>query len=76
VLGRAVVLALGGLGVGLAASLLLTRFVEGMLFGVTATDPVAFGGVMALTLAAVLLASYLPARRALNVAPSDALRAE
>ena len=45
-----------------------------MLFGVTETDPVAFAGVLIVTLAAVLVASYLPARRALKVEPVTAMR--
>lgn len=76
VLGKGVILALAGIVVGLAASLGLTRFLEGMLFGVTATDPLALGAVMAVTLVAVLAASYVPARRAMRVAPVIAMRAD
>jgi putative ABC transport system permease protein len=76
VIGKGLVLALGGIGVGLAASLGLTRFLEGMLFGVTASDPLALGAVMLVTLLAVSAASYLPARRAMRVAPVIAMRAE
>jgi putative ABC transport system permease protein len=76
IVGRGVRLALIGLVVGVAAALALTRLLEGMLFGVTATDPVAFAGVTALTLVAVSLASYIPARRALSVTPFVALRSE
>jgi hypothetical protein len=57
-------------------ALWLTRLLEGMLFGVERTDPVAFGGVLAVTIGAVLLASYVPAKRALNVPPVEALRAD
>lgn len=76
VVGKGLVLALGGIAVGLGAAIVLTRFLEGMLFGVTATDPLAFGGVMLLTLIAVTAASYVPARRAMRVAPVIAMRAE
>jgi putative ABC transport system permease protein len=76
VLGRGALLAGVGMTVGLVASLGLTSVLKGMLFGVTATDPVAFLGVIALTMTAVLGASYLPARRALKVAPVTALRGE
>jgi predicted permease len=76
VLGRGALLAGAGMMVGLVASLGLTGVLKGMLFGVTATDPVAFLGVIALTMAAVLGASYVPARRALRVAPVTALRGE
>ena len=76
VVGKGVTLAIVGIAVGLAAALALTRLLEGMLFGVTATDPVALGAVMLLTLAAVLVASYVPARRALQVSPIIAMRAD
>ena len=75
IVGQGVLLALIGAGVGLIASLGLTRVLDGMLFGVTATDPVALGGVLLLTVLAVLIAAYIPARRALRVAPVTALRA-
>jgi ABC-type lipoprotein release transport system permease subunit len=71
-----VLLAVIGVVVGVGASLGLTRLLDGMLFGVTATDPIAFASVMLITLAAVLAASYLPARRAIGVGPVVALRAE
>jgi predicted permease len=76
VLGKGVVLAVAGMVAGLVAALGLTRLLEGMLFGVTATDPVALVTVMAVTLAAVVAASYLPARRAMQVPPVIAMRAE
>jgi predicted permease len=76
VVGRGVLLAVIGVGVGIAASAGLTRLLEGMLFGVSATDPVAFAAVMTITLVAVLAASYLPARRAMGVAPVVAMRAD
>jgi predicted permease len=76
VLGQGVMLAGLGLAVGVAAFLLFARFVEGMLYGVGAADPVALSAVAALTLAAVLLASYVPARRAMRVSPGLALRTD
>ena len=69
-------LAAAGAAVGLVTALGLTRCVKGMLFGVTETDPVAFAGVWRVTLAAVLGASYIPARRALKVQPVIAMREE
>jgi putative ABC transport system permease protein len=65
-----------GVAIGIAGSLALTRTVESLLFGVTATDPLTFGGVTLLLLGAGLLASYIPARRAMHVDPIIALRYE
>jgi predicted permease len=75
VLRQGAVLAVVGIGVGLAASLALTRLIASMLFGVTATDPVAFAGVTGVLVVAALLASYLPARRAARADAVDVLRA-
>jgi putative ABC transport system permease protein len=75
IVGKGATLAVVGTAVGLVAALALTNVVEGLLYGVTARDPIAMGGVTALTLAAVVVASYLPARRAVKAAPVDSLRA-
>ncbi len=69
-------LVIAGLGTGLAAGLLLTRFLSTLLFRVDPRDPLIFG-VSAATLVAVsIFACWLPARRAANVDPLTALRNE
>jgi predicted permease len=74
VMGEGVRLAVIGLAIGVAGSLLLTRLLRGLMFGVSTTDPVAFGAVV-LTLAIVaVLAAYLPGRRAARVDPMEVLR--
>jgi putative ABC transport system permease protein len=75
IVGKGATLAMIGTAVGVVVALALTKVVEGLLYGITARDPLAFGGVITLTVAAVLVASYLPARRALKIAPVDSLRA-
>jgi putative ABC transport system permease protein len=62
--------------IGLAGAAMLTRFMSSMLFGVTARDPLTFIAVAVLLAAVALVASYIPARRALRVDPMIALRHE
>jgi putative ABC transport system permease protein len=70
------VLILAGIGVGVVASLALTRFLSSMLFGVAPTDPVTFALVSGLLVSVGALACWIPARRAMRVDPIVALRHE
>jgi ABC-type antimicrobial peptide transport system permease subunit len=63
-----------GVAFGIAGALILTRTVESLLFGVTATDPLTFASVTLLLAGAALLACYIPARRAARIDPMVALR--
>ncbi len=76
VLRRGVRLAGVGATFGVAAALALTRLMAGLLYDVSATDPVTFSCVVILLLAIALLACYVPARRAMRVDPMVALRYE
>jgi len=76
VVGRGLATSVIGAALGLAAALMLTRGLSGMLFGVTATDPLVFAGVPLVLIAVSLLANYLPARKATRIDPLVALRYE
>jgi len=65
-----------GAALGVAASLLLSRLMTSMLFGVAASDPVTYAAVALMLVAAAALACYLPALRALRVDATSALRQE
>jgi putative ABC transport system permease protein len=76
VVGRGLATSLIGAGIGVAAAFALTRGLSGMLYGVTATDPLVFAGVPLLLVAVSALASYVPARKATRIDPLAALRYE
>ena len=76
IVGHGLRLVLLGLFIGVAGAFVVTRWMSSVLFGVTPTDPLTFT-VVALMLGSVaLLASYIPARRAMRVDPMVALRYE
>ena len=76
VVSQAVRLGAAGLAMGLAGALAVTRVLDSLLFGVTASDPLTFAAVSAALITVLLLAAYLPARRATRVDPIVALRAD
>ena len=76
VLSQGLRLAAAGTAIGLGLALALTRWMESLLYQVSATDPLTFAGIAVLMLAVAAAACYLPARRASRVDPMIALRYE
>ena len=76
VVGHELVTSVIGAAIGVVAAFLLTRGLSGMLYGVTATDPLVFAGVPLLLIAVSAVASYVPARKATKIDPLVALRYE
>jgi putative ABC transport system permease protein len=74
--GNGLALAGAGILIGLSAAAGLTRLMKSLLFGISALDPVIYVAMPVVLVAAALLASYLPARRASRIDPSEALRLE
>jgi ABC-type antimicrobial peptide transport system permease subunit len=76
VLGKGLRLVATGMGIGLLASIALTRLMSSQIWGVSATDPLTFGGVILVVLGVGVAACLIPARRATEVDPLVALRYE
>ena len=76
VVGQGVALAAAGVGIGLLGAAGVTQVIKSILFDVSATDPLSYVGVALFLTTVAVLASYLPARRAMSVDPIVALRSE
>jgi len=63
-----------GVLIGIGGAIALTRLIESLLFGVSPTDPLTYAGVAAGLILVAIMASYLPARRAVRIEPMEALR--
>ena len=76
VLREGAALVIWGIAAGILCALALTRFLQGLLFGIASSDPSVLTGVSMLLLAVALAACFIPARRAMRVDPIVALRQE
>ena len=76
VVGRAMQMTVAGVALGLLGAWMLTRWLDTLLFGISATDTTTFAAVALLVVAIGLVASVVPARRAMNADPMEALRGE
>ena len=74
IVGSGLRLVLIGGAIGLAGALVLTQLLSGLLFGVSARDPLTLAAIISILTAVALLACYLPARRAMKMDPLNALR--
>jgi putative ABC transport system permease protein len=76
ILAQGLRLAIAGVVVGLAGAFAFTRLLKGLLFGISASDPLTFAVIAIVLVGVALLACWLPARRATKVDPLEALRSE
>ena len=76
ILGQGLRLAVVGVALGLLGAIALTRLLQGLLFGISASDPLTFAVIALLLVGVALLACWIPARRATKVDPLEALRSE
>jgi predicted permease len=76
VMRQTVVVVTIGAGIGLALALAASRLIGTLLFGIAPSDPLAIGAALAILIVVALAASYLPARRASQLDPTQALRYE
>ena len=76
ILGQGLRLAILGVALGLVGAIAFTRLLKGLLFGISASDPLTFAVIAALLVGVALLACWVPARRATKVNPLEALRYE
>ncbi len=76
VLAQGLRLTIAGTAIGVAVALALSRLIRSLLFGVSATDPLTFAGVVVLLMIVAMAACYIPARKAVGLHPLDALRHE
>ena len=74
ILGEFAMLVTVGIALGVAGSLVLTRFIASQLYGVSATDPVTFVAASMILAVGALVACYIPARRATKLDPMVVLR--
>jgi macrolide transport system ATP-binding/permease protein len=76
VVGQGMIMVVVGIAIGQSGAFILTRVISGLLFGVSATDPLTFGAITILLILVALLACLIPARRAARVHPMIALRSD